>query len=137
MLETKIIQKIDDLHLSHYWYGGVCAEIKHKGYTATVEAVGDVYAEHIPSGRYVKDKNNAGRFYNEMNDCIKNDKELYKSIDNGDLDISNNNWWECYITDPNGNFHDIMWCLDANYLPDAIEEVKKSLDEMIAYIEED
>ena len=27
MFEIKIIQKIDDLHLSHYWYGGVWTQI--------------------------------------------------------------------------------------------------------------
>lgn len=134
-----ITDLIDDDHLSHYWYGGQCAKIKHKGYTASIEAIGDVYAEYAPNGKYrhhVKDKSNSGVFYHEMSDYLRNDKALYAAIKNGDLLIDNNNWWECYIVDKDGNEYDLMWCLDADYLTDAIEEVKEQLDDMIKYIEE-
>ena len=131
---------IDDKHLSHYWYGGQCAKIEHNGYVASIEAIGDVYAEYAPNGEYkthVKDKNNAGIFYNEMSYYLKDDKDLYAAIENGDLIIDHNNWWECFIIDPQGNFHDLMWCLDADFLGEAIEEVKEGFDDMIKYIEED
>lgn len=135
-----ITDLIDNDHRSHYWYGGQCAKIEHNGYIASIEAIGDVYAEYAPNGEcecYVKDKNNAGWFYNEMRNYIKGDKELYEAINNDDLIIDYNNWWECFIIDPQGNFHDLMWALDADYLDDAIKEVEENLEDMIKNIEED
>ena len=72
-----------------------------------------------------------------MNYYLKNDKDLYKAIENGDLIIDDNNWWECFIVDRQGNFHDLMWALDADTITEAIEEVKAGFDEMIKYIEEE
>ena len=137
-MKVTIKDFVDDKHQSHYWHGGECANIKHNGYTATIEAIGDIYVEYYENGEYImryKDKANTGQFYNEFSRYIKNDAELYKAIDDGNLKFDYNNWWECFIVDKNGNFHDLMWCLDADYLNDAIEEVKEGLDEMIAYIE--
>ena len=139
-MKVTITDFIDANHCSHYWYGGRCAMIERNGYIASIEAIGDIYAEYTPNGEYqahVKDKNNAGVFYNEMSYYLKDDKELYAAIENGDLIIDHNNWWECFIIDPQGNFHDLMWNLDADYLDEAIEEVKEGLDEMIKYIEEE
>lgn len=139
-MKVTITDFIDNDHRSHYWYGGECVRIEHKGYTASIEAIGDVYAEYTPNGKYVahvKDKNNAGAFYREMYCYFKNDEELYAAIDNGDLILDNNNWWECFIIDPQGNFHDLMWALDATYLEEAVDEVKEGFDEMIKYIEEE
>ena len=139
-MQVKITDLIDNDHRSHYWYGGECARIEHNGYTAIIEAIGDVYVEYAPNGEYkthIKDKNNAGVFYNEMHYYLKNDDELYAAIDNGDLIFDHNNWWECSIIDPQGNWHDLMWDLYASYLDEAIEEVKSGLDEMIKYIEEE
>lgn len=131
---------IDNDHRSHYWYGDRCATIEHNGYIASIEAIGDIYVEYAPNGEYkfhVKDKNNAGWFYDEMHNVIKNDKELYEALNNGDLIVSNNNWWECFIYDKDGNFYDLMWALDADYLDEAIKEVIEGLEEMIKYIEEE
>lgn len=139
-MKVTITDFIDNDHRSHYWYGGQCAKIEYNGYTASIEAIGDVFAEYAPNGEYkihVKDKNNAGLFYQEMSCYFKNDEELYASIENGDLIIDYNNWWECFIIDPQGNFHDLMWNLDADYLDEAIEESKAGLNEMIKYIEEE
>lgn len=139
-MKVTITDFIDNDHYSHYWYGGQCAKIEHNGYTASIEAIGDVHAEYAPNGEYkthIKDKNNAGVFYHEMRSYLKDDEELYKAIENEDLIIDNNNWWECFIIDPQGNFHDLMWNLDADYLNEAIEEVKENLDRMIKYIEEE
>ena len=138
-MRVAITNFIDNDHRSHYWYGGQCVRIDHKGYTAVIEAIGDIYVEYAPNGRYqthFKDKNNSGRFYDEMHYYIKNDNELYTAITNGELVFDHNNWWECSILDPQGNWHDLMWCLDADYLDDAIKEVKDGLDEMIQYIQD-
>ena len=139
-MQTIIADFIDNDHRSHYWYGGQCAKIEHNGYIASIEAIGDVYAEYAPNGEYkchVKDKNNVGWFYNETRNYIKGDKELYEAINNGDLIIDYNNWWECFIYDPQGNFHDLMWALDSDYLDDAIKEVEENLEDIIKQIEED
>ena len=136
-MKVSITDFIDNDHRSHYWYGGQCAKIEYKGYVASIEAIGDIYAEYAPNGKYkayVKDKNNAGVFYNEMSSYLKNDDELYAALENGDLIIEHNNWWECFIIDPQGNFHDLMWALDDDYLNDAIETVKASFDDVIADI---
>ena len=140
--EVDVIIKnfIDEQHKSHYWYGGQCAVIKYKGYTFSIEAIGDVYWYTNKDGDIsdcYKDKNNSGRFYGEMSYCYKNDNELYDAIDKGELVFDYNNWWECYVYDKDGNFHDLMWDLDASYLDEAIEEAKNQLDAMIAYIEDD
>lgn len=139
-MDVKIIDLIDDDHQSHYWYGGKCAEIKYKGYTFSIEATGDVYWDYTKDGdtsETFKDKSNSGRFYGEMGYYFKNDNELYKAIEDGELIFDYNNWWECFVYDKQGNFHDLMWDLDAWSLKEAIDEVKDRLDEMIGYIEEE
>lgn len=138
-MKISITDVIDNDHQSHYWYGGECARIEYKGYTALIEAIGDVYAEYVLNNEtevYVKDKNNAGVFYSEMRSYLKNDTELYKAIENEELIFENNNWWEAFIIDPKGIHHDLMWALDASYLNEAVEEVKEGFEEMIKYIEE-
>lgn len=133
-MKVTITDFIDDDHRSHYWYGGECARIEYKGYVALIEAIGDVYAEYAPNGEYithVKDKGNNGCFYSIIGYYIKSDKELYEAIRNENLIVDNNNWWECFLVDPQGNWHDLMWALDADYLDEAIEEVSANLDDVI------
>lgn len=139
-IEVKITQYIDDDHKSHYWYGGQCAIIYHKGYKFLIEANGDVCCEYIKDGEveeFFKDKSNSGRFYKEMRHCFKNDDELYQAINNNELMFDANNWWECFVIDPNGEFHDLMLDLDASYLDEAVAEVKEQLDNIITWIPED
>lgn len=138
-MKISITDVIDNDHQSHYWYGGECVRIKYKGYIALIEAIGDVYAEYVLNNEtevYVKDKNNAGVFYSEMRGYLKNDTELYKSVENEELIFENNNWLEAFIIDPKGIHHDLMWALDASYLNEVVEEVKEGFEEMIKYIEE-
>lgn len=139
-MQITITDLIDKEHRSHFWYGGQCAKIEHKGYVASIEAIGDVYVEYYENGEYktrVKDKSNGGCFWHEIACYIKNDEELYKAIENQNLIFDYNNWWECFIIDPQGNFHDLMWALDADYIDEAIDEVIENFEAMIEYIEED
>lgn len=139
-MQVEITDFIDENHRSHYWYGGECARVMYKGYTAEIHATGDVYAEYIVDGEtkaYVKDKNNAGFFYVEMKQYLKDDTALYEAINEGSLLIDYNNWWEAFIIDPEGKFHDLMWDLDSSFIDEAVEEVKTSFDEMIKYIEDE
>lgn len=136
----KIIIKhlIDNNHRSHYWYGGQCATVEHNGYVASIEAIGDVYAEYYNGKEYaarVKDKANGGNFYHVMSDYIDGDADLYDAIENDRLHVDYNNWWECFVIDPQGNFHDLMWALDSDYLDDATKEVEENLEYIIQQIE--
>ena len=139
-MKVTIVDSLGKDRQASYWYGGRCATINYKGYIASIEAVGDVYWSYDGDdeccSETFKDKNNAGRFYNEMHHIFANDTELFDAIESGKLQFDYNNWWECFIYDKKGVFHDMMWDLDAIRLDDAIEEVKVGLDEMIKYIEE-
>lgn len=138
-MKVEIKSFIDKEHQSHYWYGGECATIKYKGYTAEICALGDVCVDYEPNGIYkthVKDKCNSGSFYDILRSYIPNDKELYRMIYNYEMEFKYGNWWECLIVDKDGNYHEVDWILESDYLCDAIEEVKAALDELITDIEE-
>jgi len=139
-MEIIFIQDIMHGKKSHYWYGGKVVEIEYKGYTFSIEAVGDVKATLYKDGEpfaYIKDKGNNGYFDSEMSPYIENDEDLYDLIGHGDLIFDNNNWWECYVVDRTGQFHDLMWALDSSNIYDAIEEVADHADEVIEEIEKD
>lgn len=136
----KINDFIDIDHQDSLWYGGSVAEIKYKGYTFDISATGDVYATLLNSDgeeiAYVKDKNNSAAFYGEMQSYIKNDKQLYKAQNSGRLILDHSNWWECFLTLPNGTFVDMMLSLDASTISEAIEEVAATMDEIISWQED-
>lgn len=143
ILEQEII---DPKRQNHYWYSGWVATLEKNGYKFYVEARGDISLELKTISDQlliatVKDKNMAGVFTDELDSYIKDDKELQLLLDNEHpenyLDIWNNNWWECFIEDPEGVLHDLMWVLDDSYYFDeAIQQVKDGADEMIEYIAE-
>jgi len=138
-METIFTQDIQDKKALHYWYGGQVAVIKHKGFTFSIEAIGDIYAtlydENKEEIAYVKDKYNGGWFDNEMFNYIKDDNMLLDLLDRQKLVFDNNNWWECFVIDDKSNFHDLMWDLDSMNIYDAIDEVKEQIEKMIEYLE--
>lgn len=139
-MKVTIIDLIDDQHQLCFWYGGECARIEHKGYTVLVEAIGDIYVIYEPSGEYkthCKDKGNNGNFYHVMSEYFKNDEEVSRAMQNDELVFENNNWWELSIIDPQGVWHDLMWCAESDMLTEAIEEAKEHFDEMIEWVEEE
>lgn len=123
----------------HYWYGGFVSEIFYKGYTFKLEANGDVraalYADQGEELCYVKDRGNQGRFMDEMSYYIENDTQLLDLIEDDLLVFENNNWWECFVIDPDGQWHDLMWDLDSMNYFDAVEEIIAHMDEVIAHFE--
>jgi hypothetical protein len=133
-MEVVFIQKIEEQRALHYWYGGKVAEIKHKGFTFSIEAVGDVigklYDENNNEIAYIKDKNNGGYFENEMQYYIKDDTILLDLLDKNKLVFDYNNWWECFVIDDKGNFHDLMWVLDSTHVYGAIDEVMYDVDRL-------
>ncbi len=139
--QVEILQRIDDDHQYHYWYGGDVAKIEYKGLVFYVSARGDVITTLVDENgeelAYVKDKNNSGRFYSEMDAYIPDDKTLEEYIRNERLVVDNNNWFEVLIYDQNGGFHDPMWVLDASTLDEAVEECKAGLEEQITFLGEE
>lgn len=144
-IQILFTDKISLKRLDCLWYGGNVAEIKYKGYTFHIEATGDVYAVLYTAHSdkqlcYVKDKNNGGYFSSEMLSYFRSDKVLYNLLGNDPkryrLELEHNNWWECFVTDPAGNFHDLMWNLDEDNLFKAVNDVLGGLDETIKSLEE-
>lgn len=139
-MKVTINDFIDNNHQLSYWYGGECARVEHKGYTILIEAIGDIRVSYELNGEevaYCKDKGNGGRFYGIMAEYFKNDAEVLKAMQNEELIFDNNNWWELSIIDPQGEWHDLMWCAESDMLMGAIEEAKERFDEMIKWIEEE
>lgn len=132
---------IDLNHRYHYWYGGDVAEIKYKEYTFSVSAIGDVIAnltDNIGDEiARVKDKGNNGVFYDEMRSYITGDEQLMQFIAEERLIFDYNNWWECFVTLPSGEFIDLMWALDGNKIDEAVKEVLEEMDQVIKNIEGD
>lgn len=126
----------DIRHQMHYWHGGWMASIYYKGHEFSIRAVGDMfvtlYDESDDIIAYVKDKGNAGRFYDEMNVHIRSDRHLKKLMSQGRLEFDNNNWWECFLYLPDNTFVDLMWALDAYTISEAIEEVLEGMEEILA-----
>lgn len=125
---------------SSLWFGGEVACISYCGWRFQLCAQGDVYADlfDLRADRqlaHIKDKNNAGQLGEALLPYLKSDKALYAATKGVHtqyrLCIENNNWWEAFAIDPNGAFHDLMWCLDADNLLDGIVEIVESMDAVI------
>ena len=143
--EIEFTDKISLRRLSSLWYGGSVAEVHYKGYIFCVDAIGDVYADIHPANvapedreyplAYVKDKNNGGYFSNEMLCYLRSDAALSAALGGTHpkycLEMDHNNWWECFVVDPEGVKHDIMWALDDDNLFDAIAGVIIGMDDAI------
>lgn len=138
---VEITQQVDKNRLDCVWYGGEVAKVHYKGFTFTVEAIGDVKAylfdEHDKEIARVKDKGNGGHFYDEMRQFIANDKELKELSDGCRLVYDDANWWECFATTPDGKFHDMQDVVDADDLVGAIQTVIDTADEIIGWLTED
>lgn len=134
------------------WYGGEVVTILKDGYKFHLHANGDVIGSLYRSKGiigpvsllfYIKDKSNMGDFGMELSHYISTDKELNvltDALSDGQLkkdgfiyklELSNNNWWEVFVTSPDGKWHDLMCDLGSDKLADAIIEVIASIPELI------
>ena len=152
-IELEIIEFLDENHLNCLWYGGKVAKIKYKNYIFSLEAIGDVKCSLFDKNNNeiarLKDKNNMGNFYTVMSPYLKSDEDLSAAYNAGNLgvikpdndvylDFEDNNWFEIFVTSPNGEFHDLMLvCESSDNLDEAIKETIDSMDEIIKYLEED
>ena len=137
--EIDIIQHmIDNKHRQVYWYGGRVAEVLYKGWTFILGAYGDVYATLLDKTQRteiaeVRDKNNAGRFCEEMYRDIPDDETLIEYMRNGRLVFENNNWFEILVDGPDGYQYDTGWVTNSD---DYIEALNEMLENMDLFIEE-
>lgn len=122
------------------WFGGTVAEIHYLGWRFELWANGDVYADlyELPDMQhlfYVKDKHNAGNLSGELMNYIHSDRALHaaeqRKHNKYRLDLNHNNWWEAFAVTPDGEFVDMMWCLDSGKILPAIAEVVEAMDKII------
>lgn len=127
------------------WYGGDCVTVEYKGYRFIISANGDVIGDLLEVQKdgspprnleYVKDKGNRGEFGAMLRRYVDSDEHLSQILagqdDEYSIELQNNNWWEVFVVDPQGQFHDLMCVLDSDKLFDAVKEVIEARDELIA-----
>ena len=141
ILIINFTDKISLRQLSSLWYGGRVAQIMFRGYTFNIEARGDVRGSLIERKTNqeicrVKDKSNNCNFYQVMSQFAKSDKSLYAMLDKEhpkyELDMTDHNWWELFITTPSGEKTDGA-VLDSDSLLGAIADVIVYLDDWVDY----
>lgn len=129
----------DCRRLNCLWYGGELAGIKvSEGLSIELDVYGDVYASLSDKNgnviAYVKDKNNAGAFNDEMLPYLKTDKQLKTALNRGLLQLDYGNWVEYdgvikkSAVDERGEFVDLGIVCD-NVLEDNIlDAIDSALD---------
>lgn len=156
--ELQFCREIPKEKQNSLWYGGEVVTILKDGYKFHLYANGDVIGELYRSKGiigpvsllfYIKDKSNMGDFGIELAQYISTDEELGVLTDatsDGQLkkdgfiyklSLTDNNWWEVFITKPDGSYHDFLYELESNKLSDAIIEVIDSIPDLIKEIKED
>lgn len=130
------------------WYGGEVVTILKDGYKFHLHANGDVIGKLYRSKSivgtasllfYVKDKNNMGNFGAELARYISSDEELDVLFDflltkDGfvyDLEMTDSNCWEVFITKPDGISFAPMLEIGSDKLSDAIFEVIDSIPDLV------
>lgn len=149
--ELQFYREISEEKQNSLWYGGEVVTILKDGYKFHLHANGDVIGELYRSKGiigpvsllfYIKDKSNMGDFGIELAQYISTDEDLNvltDALSDGQLkkdgfiyklELSNNNWWEVFVTTPDGKWHDLMCDLSSDKLFDAIFEVIDSIPEL-------
>ena len=143
-IEVEAVQRIHNRQYGSLWYGGTVVRIRYKGWRFELEARGDVCAELFPTSSpdssllYVKDKRNDGCFGGEIRRYLSTDKALLSAWCHKHprylLTVHDNNWWECFATDPQGEFHDLMWITESDHIIEGIAEVICLMERIIREI---
>ena len=124
-IKVEFHQPICRKQYSSLWYGGLVVSIKVRGCVFAIHACGDIYATLYDKSDgtellYVKDKSNSGRFGVDVLPYLK----------------EHNNWWECFVYTPEGEFHDMMWALDSDHIFEGVEVVLSAMDSVMKDITE-
>lgn len=151
-IEVKYVQEVESDKKMHHWYGGEVAKIDYSEkikflICATGDMIGDIFDKNGNSVEHFKDKNDSAVFYNIASKYFKNDEELNRAMfyhdpekeELSDLELEHyvkfdySNWWEVFPI-VEGELQDIMLCLDAFDIDEAIKEVYKNLDSILKSI---
>ena len=142
-LRIEVVEKINSDRCDVAWYGGTAAYLHYKGSRFELSACGDVYVDFYRGDDllfHVKDKQNAGRLGEELIHYIQSDAALneIKTETHKEyrMELHHNNWWECFVYDPAGRFHDLMWALDSDDFFDAIVEILPEMDQTCKEVSE-
>ena len=137
---------IDAGHRHSLWYGGDVLSVRNGNHVFTLRANGDVIAEYQsdPEDKTaisVRDKSCHGVFYEKLHGAIGNDEEL-DELSHRDqspchawLEILDNNWWEVFVTDADGNEVG-SFVMDSEYYDEALEEMLAGMAGMLPGLED-
>jgi len=122
------------------WYGGTVAEIYYKGFTFSVEAVGDIraYLHDIVTDTQVfdvKDRYNGGALSGAMLPYVKSDKALEKALSENhgryQLHLESRNWWEVFGMDNNSTWLNETWLVYSEGILSAVVDALSGIDEYL------
>lgn len=133
---------IDGNHKNSMWYGGDVLSLEYKNHAITMRANGDVIAfyQSDPTDKTVievRDKSCHGIFYEKLHNAIEGDAELLALSERDEspcyayLDITDNNWWEVFVTAPDGSQLGST-VLDSMDYDAAIDEILDDLENLVA-----
>lgn len=146
--ELQFYREISKEKQNSLWYGGEVVTILKDEYKFHLHANGDVIGKLYRSKSivgtasllfYVKDKNNMGNFGAELARYISSDEELDVLFDflltkDGfvyDLEMTDSNCWEVFITKPDGISFAPMLEIGSDKISDAIFEVIDSIPDLV------
>lgn len=131
--------------LNCLWYGGFLAEIVvNPTLSIILKISGDVRAFLRNKNTnaiiaMVKDKTCSGKFTEEMHPFIKTDAQLFERIENGSLELCENNWIEYNgILNANGKemFVDLGFVTDNVLDNNILVAINQALDNYITIVED-
>lgn len=132
--KIKLIKELNPKIQGHYWYGDWVLTIEYKDALFYIGAIGEINITIEVGDKEtirVLDKDDQGKFGLELIKYLRNDDDLMASLfeahDEINLDIKNNNWWECNIG-IEGETYELDWVLNSFRISDAIIEVWNSLE---------
>lgn len=139
-VKIEITDLIDKDHLDCTWYGGEIGRIvMADGWTILIEAHGEIRLHgEVKEHGYIDivDKNNGGRVFTEIGYWCDDD-ELYRLLESCDeqdsLEFGNNNWFECNVLSPTGQFFDMCWA--DNILDDNVLECFEHAETLFGYVD--
>lgn len=106
-------QELSDDRQDSNFYDGLLYAYKYKGYKFSVFAHGEIRIFY-----------KGDRYSNIYDIGIKNDKQMKKAIENGDLDWENNNWYELFVDklDEQGNVAEEIDSFVIDYITDCLDK---------------
>lgn len=130
------------------WYGGRIGGFQYGDYYISIDAIGDVratlYNENDEEITTMKDRNNAGDFYQEMKQYILDDEQLFQYLGYTDCDstkiylsLEDNNWLEYNVYNTKTKQYVELPALSNILEGNDVLEAFEGLDDLIDYLLEE